>query len=597
MINNIYIFLFLFLFSTNLKSATITQYQTGPWSDTDTWIGGVVPGDGDLAVRGSGMSLTVDVDTTVGTDTSGGWSVSGGDSDGSLIISAGVTFTIRSGIRIAQTYNAARVNSIVMQAGSIIDYIGTESNVMRVIDGDTALGTLQINGTAENPCIIKNTSTGTFNVGTYWCLILKGSYLYLQNINAVEGQDEVDIDHWYLDEDCGSFRVKNISSNKVLNIDTVTHKGLGQNFILGTVSNPSESQDRIIKNLICYDTLYWGDESPSVTWDGLQFGTATGGSGHRGKIQNSILNYNSIDSDYVDTIKDSYLYQSGDNPHYAGNIKIGIDGCIFEAWDDYTSDIGDCVLVPTDTITSIYIKNCIELPNGSGRGTGTIITMFGWSGLTVSGWNNTFFTGPNCGETYNGHAGLFDIWYNNLCYNPSGYLIRFQSVNNAEDLVSDADYNSAFGIIDPYDLTDNSNKYLITPGNNDLNTDPVLLDSSRDIASWSILLGSISETESLRQIDAINYLKVRNDPLDLNYKQDATPENLINYIREGFTPTNLDYLTAGAGGDYPSYIGAVLPRTFGIENISELNGISSENIYEKNGIDLTLITKLNNIDI
>lgn len=542
--------------------ATITQFQTGPWSDTDTWIGGVVPGDGDLAVRGAGMSITVDVDATVGTDTSGGWSVSGGDSDGSLIIAAGVTFTVRSGIRITQSYNAARVNSIVMQAGSVIDYIGTEANVMRVIDGDTALGTLQINGTLANPCTIRNTGVGgTFNVGTYWCLLLKGSYLHLENILATEGQDDVDIDHWYFDADCGSFRVKSISAGKVLDIDTVTHKGTGQNFILGTVADPSASQARTIKNLICYDTLYWGDESPSVTWDGLQFGTATGGSGHRGKIENSILNYGAIDSDYVATIKDSYLYRSGDNPHFAGNLKVGIDGCVFEQWDDYTTDIGDCVLVPTETITSLYVKNCIELPNSAGRGTGTMITMFGWAGLTVEGWNNTFFTGPNCGETYNGHAGLLSKWYNNLCYDESGYLVRFQSTGNAEDLVTDADYNSAYGITDPYDLVNNSNKYLATPGSNDLNTDPALRAPTRDLASWAASLGSVAATEALRRADAITYLKVRNDPSDENYKAGATPQNLITYLRWGFAPTNPDYATGGKGGEYPAYIGAVLPVT------------------------------------
>jgi hypothetical protein len=569
--------------------ATITQFQTGPWSDTDTWIGGVVPGDGDLVVRGAGMSITVDVDTTVGTDAEGGWSISGGDSDGSIIIDDGVTLSVRSGIRVAQTYNAARVNSMVMFGDSVLDHIGTHANVFRVIDGDTALGVLQINGTAGHPATIRSTGTGgTFNVGTYWCLQLKGSYLNLENILATEGQDDVDIDHWYFDADCGPFRVKSIAAGKVLDIDAVTHKGTGQNFILGVVANPSASQTRTIKNLICYDTLYWGDESSSVTWDGLQFGTATGGSGHRGNIKNSILNYYTIDSDYVDTIKDSYLYQSGDNPHYAGNCKEGLDGCIFEAWDDYTSDIGDCVLVPTETVTSLYVKNCIELPNGAGRGTGTMITMFGWAGLTVEGNNNTFFTGPNCGETYNGHAGLLAKWYNNLCYNTAGYLVRFQSTGNAEDLVTDADCNSAFGTTDPYDLIHNANKYLATPGANDLNTDPALRAPTRDLASWAASLGSVAATEALRQADAITYLKARNDPADPNYKAGATPQNLCSYIRWGFAPTNPDYATAGKGGDYPAYIGAVFPVTQVTDSLCFRNGVLISNpenpVFYRNGV-------------
>jgi hypothetical protein len=72
--------------------ATITSAQSGDFSDTATWVGGVVPGVGDVAVAATGHVIVIDVDVTV-----------------DQVTTTGGTFTFADGVTLTATNATAGV--------------------------------------------------------------------------------------------------------------------------------------------------------------------------------------------------------------------------------------------------------------------------------------------------------------------------------------------------------------------------------------------------------------------------------------------------------------------------------------------------------
>ena len=85
--------LIVLLLPCSVWSAAITSAQTGDWSATATWTGGVVPGDGDTATINSGHTVTVDSTVTVGSNAAAvGHAVT---VNGTLTVDSGVTLILK----------------------------------------------------------------------------------------------------------------------------------------------------------------------------------------------------------------------------------------------------------------------------------------------------------------------------------------------------------------------------------------------------------------------------------------------------------------------------------------------------------------------
>lgn len=543
--------------------ATITSAQTGDWSSGSTWVGETPPGDGDIAIRAVNHVITVDSNTTIGDDSGNDvlacYGPASGSDSGGFIIPTGVTLTLKGSMRSGGDGSYISVSGKI---SIVTNYNGYISPGNANING---YGSLIANGSVSNWAEIDASgSSGDWYIktGSYYCEILTGSYMRLKNIAEINPGRSIDIDHWIFDSDCGDLSPNlAIIGSRDFSIDNCTFLNSSSSVRMSIL--PTSGGARSFSGNVVLGTFYaWNYDD--IDYDGcVLLGFISGNSNNKGAVTDCFLLGEIVLKTGVYT-DNFFFYESSVNPHFLSQyseVATTVDGCVFEHGG---SDVnGGCVLSGTSGYAAdIVVKNCIVLPGTSGDASGTLISLHGGSGATATLHNNTSRGTINVGETYAGHADQVDVSVNNLFF---GFDTGDQThlfLTDTDGIFTEADYNSAYGVSAPYDYSPDG--YGSSPGGNDVNTDPNLYDSSRDLASWAADdLGSTGATEADRRQDAIDALIAMNDPDDADYNASATPANLVAYIKIGFTPQNTaDYLTSGKGGSYLAYIGAVEPEVF-----------------------------------
>jgi hypothetical protein len=139
--------------------ATITSAQSGDFSDTATWIGGVVPGVGDVAVAATGHVIVIDVDVTVDqvTTTGGTFTFADGVTLTATNATAGVLGAATGIGAVTMDLNAPNSATIVgnVRAGSIASSWGVQF---------TGTGSLTINGQVTGGTFVGADATGAKGV-------------------------------------------------------------------------------------------------------------------------------------------------------------------------------------------------------------------------------------------------------------------------------------------------------------------------------------------------------------------------------------------------------------------------------------------------
>lgn len=573
------IFSLLLLTAFCLHAADYTTTQAGNWSDTATWGGSGPPGIGDLATLAH--NVAVDVNTTVGTspnNTTTNVIIINGSRF--LTVNANVTLTVRGNI------SWANGSGVTNQAGSNIIFDNSASGGSPIYRfNGVNINILSGNGVATNRCGISAIAGQTWLLAGFFsavnCNYMNFTRMAASTFAPFSGTSTYTNCIW---DTCGQITFSAsgttisliiadcISTNSTANGTT---DGSWKMELTGTLSSGTRG---LFRNRTDKFVTYLS-QGFTIRENFFGGGISCASGANRGWAD---FRHNFVKQDgalnagngaiFNDSTERNYFvnHMTNGNPHFvAPEAKQSRDNVlsqnIFEAHAPDTVDIGDCVILLTNSTSGgfkIVGKNNIVLPNSYTNPvtSGTMLTIF--SSLSTNEWyrntaniNQSFAGGSTTNGMFSVSEGTAGIaaqvaaLKSNLAWGSSsdqGFLAMRQ-VGDVKDIITaaSADYNWRYNSRGG----DNQRGYEDKAANNTFWTagdavaasvdthqgsgDPQFYDSSRNIASWSNARGYGSTFTN-------GIAALQGDPSRI--------VDLVRYIFEGYRPGNASCRNAAHDG-------------------------------------------------
>lgn len=551
--------------------ANITSTQDGDWATGATWVGGIAPASTDRVT----LAHVVTVSTPQTVDDDGAADAITINAGGELVIAS--TLTCNGSIQ-SQASNRRQID---MQAGSRLT-MGNGGFTLKTPSQYTGSSPwFRVRGTEVSPVIIETVAAGTNamftgSVNYYglidaeWCNFTRiGSTTtnYAMAVSAGSDGSDANASLFRLVDctftDCGDVHfATDIGAHAKVTIQRVKFiNGQGANDLYTrSYSDRTSLGVRLIDSCSFSKTPFFNAPRDLTITNNVfndRYGTSAPDDDGWASFANNLLIHKGTGTDpniTGQTFEDNYLYMdapSDTNPHFieAGNhTSVGsynIHGNIWEG--NFSAADGDCIIISANATSPITItmEENLFLPNGSGECSGTPFSALGNSNVTLNFNKNTAFVGSQgcaVGETYAGHTGMLASFKNNLFWDTSarGYKLYDSGVDDTvSDLVSaaNANYNGGHNLLAGSNLKGYNNLEFSagSPGANDVDADPELLDPTRNLLAFDVSLGGdgvIANALARFAARAAGY----------------TPAALGTWVKAGYAPTSSAYNGTGEGG-------------------------------------------------
>lgn len=575
--------------------ATRIATVSGDWNNTATWGGNPVPVTGDWAQINGDVVVTIPTGVSAAcarvyiglTNNSTGTST--------LIINGTLTMDASGQVRIGDQTTASRDGILIMGPGGILNGAGSiYFNQGKLLSTATKAnkatigGTLAVTTLATGPKQYVDIShiswqcTGTivFNLqntlGAFTSQFIAADCVFSGNaaitIGSTDSPNSTPISLTRVDirEGIGGKQIllrRAAGGSATFAItDSTVYQTSGPYYI-----KPTTAAGLTVSGCVLFNTYILND-------------SASGGMTITSNLFSSNINTPSIlqltDAAVGSTITFNYFLglDAGNNlrglvpPISSGGSGTNtIHDNILDTPADATHDKGDLIVARGDTIP-LDIRRNIVIHSGEIVVGGRVAT---WSlGMTIK--NNTVAGTVAPADAVSGHlydpeglanTGTVNVANNLHLGNGAGADNSLNgSSSGADQTIAKSDYNNFYGVTNPYSATrlaiTAGNTGKVVPGSGDTAHDPKFLDVTRRASKWNSIFGSGTNTDEAATTYLAGMNGYRGTP-DFDQNGTVTPSvrSMIDWVRYGFSPTNLALRAAGDPADGSPDKGAMSVRT------------------------------------
>jgi len=495
-------------------SAQIVSAGSGSWNNAATWVGNVVPGDGDSVSIADGHTIRVTDNRIIGG--SNHTVAVRLNNSGSLVIDSACTLRVRGNV----TYHAGSANTsdvITVNAGATWMWDASKSASPKYThykfypDGTFGYRAVVANGTFLTPAYIKSDTTGGNG-----CFVMNGQaygnpfHLSYANISHIGTDSLYSFQFWYYSpgkgihpvvydvrhstfNSCGEiYQTYSSDSNGTFRHDYNTHlNSLGADVMsIDYVGQTAGTGIReIIGNVMDSTPFYFYSALGGFTISHNYFGgdIIAGLNDHWASYDNNFSRITiPAGAEFVPSgnSSNSYLMIDMDqgNPHvvFPTQWPSSHTGLVFSQSGSSHGDSGEMFLGSyLVTPTEYDVKNCIFLADMYGYSSGEMTSMGGPPDPLPAFEHNTWFGGhannfPGFGafdysETGNVYPGQIHSLRSNIFWNPQlaatpAHFLKMYEIDNEQGTANDGGYDPGGGpTLDPVGSTLDPTSGIYTP--------------------------------------------------------------------------------------------------------------------------------------